>query len=240
MLHGTVLRLPHVLLSRSGVIESALVDRKVVQRLAHYGRCIDHQREFDMSLAPQHPPVSFCDINPLQLRSVRRAVRAVLAATALCAGLASPVSATTLGTVTVIGYAPSGGGAGGWGGGSNWTYAPEEPWIVVQGECNLVATNGVSLLSGCTTMSARHTVPNNSTNQYPATCQSDASSRQLHAGGDVKNWYSGQWPWPEIGSIVTVEYNDGAHEDYRLNAPPIGDPLVFLTMIADTLRDCPP
>jgi hypothetical protein len=143
--------------------------------------------------------------------------------------------------VTVTGFASGGGGGGGgWGGGSNWTYAPEENWIIVQGECNVVVANGVNQLSGCTPMSARYDVPNNSVNQYPAVCRSEFSTRQLHAGGDVKNWYSSQWPWPENGSIVTVEYDDGSHEDYRLNAPPIGDPLVYLTVIADTLRDCPP
>jgi hypothetical protein len=225
--------------SRSA-IETLLANRKVVQRLAHYGRCIDHQREFDMSLAPQHPPVSFCDINPLQLRSVRHAVRAVLIASALCAGFASPVSATTLGTVTVIGYAPSGGGAGGWGGGSNWTYAPEENWIIVQEECTLVSENGAKFLTGCSHVYPRHDVTNNRFNNNPATCKSDETQRMYHAGGDVGPWYNTQWPRPKPGSLLVVEYDDGSRETYRLDFMPVStEPEAFLTRIAGSLQDCP-
>jgi hypothetical protein len=58
---------------------------------------------------------------------------------------------------------------------------------------------------------------------------------------DVAPWYSGllaSGNSPRIGSTLTVEYDDGGTEDYRLNAVPMStEAEVFLTRIDGTL-DC--
>jgi hypothetical protein len=189
--------------------------------------------------------LSLCDVDVNRLRSLRTAITAVLAATAFMAGFAPRADATVLGTVTVYGYVGGGGGGGGGlggGGGANGsTSAPWEPYWAEETCTEEQVGAAPKFLTGCSHVVTLFDIPNNSFNPTPATCQSEPSTRLHHAGSDVAPRYSGLLASgipPRIGSTLTVEYNDGSTEDYRLNAVPMStEAEVFLTRIDGTL-DC--